>query len=147
MSASPKALNTALRRTEYLVDRPMQLRAAVSVAGLLGVVGVACALVMYMAPTEEFFAHLSPQEVKAVFTYATAAFFFMGLIVVVTCAIVFTHRVAGSSRVLVAALEGMMKGDYGKRVGLRDKDYLKDLSAAIGKMQRQLSEERSTNGQ
>ena len=53
-----------------------------------------------------------------------------------------THRVAGPTRVLEAALRGLRGGDYGRRVALRRRDCLHTLAAEVDTLAKQLDADR-----
>jgi methyl-accepting chemotaxis protein len=63
-----------------------------------------------------------------------ALYFVTALMLVVWYAVVVSHRVAGPTRVLRRALDGILEGDFGRRVSLRKKDHLKEIAEGIGKV-------------
>jgi hypothetical protein len=116
----------------------------VPVAGVAGLSTVAVLLFM----SRDDAAMMNSDELRRFLLVANGFYFVLQASILVVASLVLTHRIAGPAFVLKNALDGMLEGDNGRRLLVRDYDYLKDVSDRIaavrGRMQAQRAELDST---
>jgi HAMP domain-containing protein len=130
-------------RKRYLVNAPIQMSVAFAVFGALVLFSliylVAFLVVAYDGST---LADPSSRAAIQLGVVVTGAYFLLVLIGVVIVAVKTTHRIAGPAAVIEEAVEGMVAGDYERRLTLRPRDHLKSLAAAVGKLRAELESDR-----
>jgi hypothetical protein len=121
-------------RRNYLIDKPTQYRLIGQL--LLGffVIGAANALGIYL-----FFGggpNSTPGaiEMRDTLMRAILGFFVVVSFLIVMLGVILTHRFVGPGYVLRLAVEGMLEGDYARRLTLRKGDYMQDLAAKMAEL-------------
>lgn len=116
-------------RRQYVIDRAMQMGIAGYLAAGLGGVALLCAAVLYVFLGGQAVPGLDP--LRRFLLLANASYFVLAAGILTLLTVVLTHRFAGPAYVIKMAIDGMLEGDYGRRLGLRKKDYLKDLATSL----------------
>jgi len=118
-------------RKQYVVDRTLQWgiawRLLVTLLGVAALYGLGVHLLLDDGSLQT----RGPAEIRNLLLTATAGYFLLGIAVVAIVALLLTHRVAGPKYVLASALDGMLAGDYQRRLKLRRGDYLQDLAERL----------------
>ncbi len=148
MLLKPARSQPRFRRRKYLIDPHLQFgvaaRMLVPVAGVAGLSTVA--VLLFMGGDDA--AMMNSDELRRFLLVANGFYFVLQASILVVASLVLTHRIAGPAFVLKNALDGMLEGDNGRRLLVRDYDYLKDVSdrvaAVRGRMQAQRAELDST---
>ncbi|MBL8694418.1 MAG: hypothetical protein JNJ88_10015 [Planctomycetes bacterium] len=120
------------KRWRFIVDAKMQysvLYLVIGVSALTAFTFVAAAIAL---PAADSSASLTPSEMSSLLLQLGAVYVFFSVASLAWITIRLTHRVAGPAQVLERALRAMTQGDFGQRTKLRAKDYLQDLSQAVG---------------
>ena len=116
-------------RRQYVIDRPLQMGIAGYLAAGLGGVALLCAAALYVFLGGQAVPGLDP--LRRFLLVANATYFILAAGILTLLTILLTHRFAGPAFVMKGAIDGMLEGDFGKRLSLRKKDYLKELAASI----------------
>lgn len=116
-------------RRQYVIDRPLQMGIAGYLAAGLGGVALLCAAALYVFLGGQAVPGLDP--LRRFLLVANATYFILAAGILTLLTILLTHRFAGPAFVMKQAIDAMLEGNYGKRLGLRKKDYLKELAAAL----------------
>lgn len=116
-------------RRQYVIDRSLQMGIAGYLAAGLGGVALLCAAALYVFLGGQAVPGLDP--LRRFLLLANATYFILAAGILTLLTILLTHRFAGPAYVMKGAIDGMLEGDYGRRLNLRKKDYLKDLAASI----------------
>lgn len=116
-------------RRQYVIDRPLQMGIAGYLAAGLGGVALLCAAALYVFLGGQAVPGLDP--LRRFLLIANATYFILAAGILTLLTILLTHRFAGPAFVMKQAIDGMLEGDYGKRLALRKKDYLKELAASL----------------
>ena len=119
-------------RRQYVIDRPLQMGIAGYLAAGLGGVALLCAAALYVFLGGQAVPGLDP--LRRFLLVANATYFILAAGILTLLTILLTHRFAGPAYVMKGAIDGMLEGDYGKRLSLRKKDYLKELAASIDQL-------------
>lgn len=119
-------------RRQYVIDRAMQMGIAGYLAAGLGGVALLCAAVLYVFLGGQAVPGLDP--LRRFLLLANASYFVLAAGILTLLTVVLTHRFAGPAYVIKMAIDGMLEGDYGKRLSLRKKDYLKDLAVPLDQL-------------
>jgi hypothetical protein len=119
------------RRQRHMLDWRLQLAIAAQLLGVLAGVGMLYTIGLFVLPGSEGLADLSATELRSVLLRANGIYFALGGSILGVIAILLTHRFVGPALVLRRAVEAMRKGDFGARLALRKRDYLKPLAASI----------------
>ena len=128
-----------IRRRIYLVDRRLQVAATLQLVAVLFGIGLLYIVGLQFLPDESLEA-LTARETRAFLHRATAIYFTLATAILGTMAILALHRIAGPAYVIEKAVVAMRKGDYGLRLSLRKRDYLKGLAAAVAGLRSDLKE-------
>lgn len=121
-------------RRQYVIDRSVQMGIAGYLAAGLGGVALLCAAVLYVFLGGQAVPTLDP--LRRFLLLANASYFVLAAGILTLLTVLLTHRFAGPAYVMKEAIDGMLEGDYGRRLGLRKKDYLKDLAASLDQIRR-----------
>jgi HAMP domain-containing protein len=122
------------RRRIYVVDRKLQLAVAAQLLGVLG--GVAA---LYVVGLLLLSGGGGPEKLTAgEVLRANLIYFLLAAAILGVVALLLTHRIAGPAFVVERAVRAMAKGDHGARLGLRKRDYLKPLAAAVEELRAEL---------
>ena len=129
----PPMSRPKLFRRKYLIDRPDQLRLIGQL--LLGLVLLTAANVagLYIALDDDSISSMHPTMHDAL-VEAILGFFLVASIMIVLLGIILTHRFVGPAYVMRTAVEGMLTGDYSRRLTLRKGDYLQSLAAKLAQL-------------
>ncbi len=123
-----------IRRRKYMIDLRLQMAITAQLLGVMLGVGFLYVLGVFFLPGSEKLDALGSQDVRDVFLRANAIYFGLGAAILGTISMLLTHRIAGPAFVLQRALGGIRKGLYDHRLGLRKRDYLKPLAAAVSSL-------------
>lgn len=121
-----------LWRRQYVIDRQLQMGIAGYLAAGLGGVALLCAAALYVFLGGKAVPGLDP--LRRFLLVANATYFILAAGILTLLTILLTHRFAGPAYVMREAIDGMLEGDYGKRLSLRKKDYLKDLAVPLDQL-------------
>lgn len=121
-----------LWRRQYVIDRQLQMGIAGYLAAGLGGVALLCAAALYVFLGGKAIPGLDP--LRRFLLVANATYFILAAGILTLLTILLTHRFAGPAYVMREAIDGMLEGDYGKRLSLRKKDYLKDLAVPLDQL-------------
>lgn len=122
------------RRRQYVIDRETQF--AVVLQALLG---IGAALVLYLCGRMLFMGEnamdmLQREDVRPYLLAANAIYFVVVTAVLVGVLLHATHKFAGPAYVMKKALEGILQGDYDRRLSLRQGDFQKDLARTLSQV-------------
>jgi HAMP domain-containing protein len=93
-------------------------------------VGLTYLLAILVFPEREY-GPMPGAEVRDLLIRVTVGYAALATFLVVLAALRLTHRVTGPTQVLESALRAMRSGDYGRRMTLRKRDYLRGLAAEV----------------
>ena len=119
-------------RRQYVIDRPLQMGIAGYLAAGLGGVALLCAAALYVFLGGQAVPGLDP--LRRFLLLANATYFILAAGILTLLTILLTHRFAGPAYVMKEAIDAMLEGDYGKRLSLRKKDYLKELAGSLDQL-------------
>lgn len=119
-------------RRRYVIDRPLQMGIAAHLMAGLGGVALLCAAALYVFLGGQTVPGLDP--LRRFLLIANATYFVLAAGILTLLTVLLTHRFAGPAFVMQQAIRGMLTGDFGKRLNLRRKDYLKDLAADLDQL-------------
>lgn len=125
--AKPSLATLLFRRRRYVIDRSLQMGVAAQVLTGIGGVALLCAAALYVFLGGTAVPGLDP--LRQFLLIANATYFVLAAGILTLLTILITHRFAGPAYVIRLAIAGMLEGDYGRRLRLRKKDYLKPLAA------------------
>ena len=135
------------RRSQYLVDRGLQIRFTKFVLLFAFLASILTGLAIFYATfmmLGERLADVYPQgRLVTIFRSAHIAFFIcMALIlpVISYVTILFSHRIAGPLPKIYEALRGIGQGQFNVNITLRKNDELRELVAVINEMAKNLKE-------
>jgi hypothetical protein len=130
------------RRRIFVIDAAMRWPAGLTIAGI-----VAAAALLFLTRSEltagDDGSDLTGAGVGRLALMWQALYFATALMLVVWYAVVVSHRVAGPTRVIRRALDGILENDFGRRVMLREKDHLKEIAEGVGKVADRMRLERA----
>jgi hypothetical protein len=129
------------RPRSVVVDPSLQWTAALSVGSVIASGLVLLAMSRFMSSTTEA-GDMSSQESAVLAVIWNAVLIGFVMAVVTTFILVFTRRVAGATRVLERAIDGMCDDDLERSTALRRKDPLQTLSAGVGRLAGRLRDKR-----
>jgi methyl-accepting chemotaxis protein len=129
------------RRRTLIVDRSMQMGAVAAVAGI-GAGFVLLWVISRMWSSSPRMGELTGDEASTLAMLADALYIALALAAVVIYVVWLTHRVAGPARVIRHALDGMVANDFGRRLTLRRKDFLKDVAASAANVAAKMRSDR-----
>jgi methyl-accepting chemotaxis protein len=129
------------RRSKLLVDPMTQLGA------VFGVVGIAASFILVWIAARVFGGGAAAEELSSdaasrLAALAEALFVAIGVAVIAIYVIWLTHRFAGPARVLRDALARMAEGDFGGRLKLRPRDFMKDVAVEVARVGRSIRDDR-----
>ena len=119
-------------RRQYVIDRPLQMGIAGYLAAGLGGVALLCAAALYIFLGGQHLPGLDP--LRHFLLVANATYFILAAGILTLLTILLTHRFAGPAFVMKMAIDGMLEGNFGKRLSLRKKDYLKELAGSLDEL-------------
>ena len=129
------------RRRRYLIEKKFQLRFAGMILLFMFAVALFCSLTIYYNTwmlLGEKLANVYPQgRLAGILKQANFVLFKRLLLItplVGILAIVLSHRIAGPIFRIKKTLDEVIKGDYGKRLYLRNTDELKDVAESINSL-------------
>jgi hypothetical protein len=126
VTTRPKAL-----RRRYLIDKPTQLRIVLILLSALAAIALAFVGALYFCFVPDVTISLSGTQVRDLLFQMNWLFWGLAVAVVSELVVVLTHRFVGPGYVMSTALEGMLEGDYTRRLSTRKKDYLKTLTSRL----------------
>ena len=129
MPSNTKTKKPWVWRRRYVIDRSLQMGIAGYLAAGLGGVALLCAAALYVFLGGQAVPGLAP--LRRFLLLANTTYFILAAGILTLLTILLTHRFAGPAYVMKEAIDGMLEGDYGRRLGLRKKDHLKDLASSI----------------
>lgn len=142
MSDTPQRAWPRGRRKTWIVDPATQLRAVFTVIGI-GATFLLFGIVARFWNLRDGSAGLDSDQAGRLALLADALFVVFALGAVGVYVVWLTHRFAGPARVIRTALEGMAEGDFGRRLTLRKRDFLKDVAAAAAEVARTMRADRT----
>jgi hypothetical protein len=131
VNAPPPSGRPRFWRKKYLIDKPTQLRiSGWLLGGLLGIaIMYVLAMLVFLSPAA--LEGMESDAVRRLLLTANLAYFLFAGILIVTLAVLLSHRFVGPAFVFKNALEAMGRGDYTKRLSLRRTDYMQDVAAGL----------------
>jgi hypothetical protein len=123
--------NFVAQRRTFVVDWRLQATITVQLLGVLVGVGLLYTLAVMVLPGSERIKEMDGEEVRDTLLRANAVYFALGAAILSVIALLLTHRIAGPALVLKRAIDGMRQGKYDNRLGLRRRDYLKDVAGSL----------------
>lgn len=130
------------KRRIYIVNPKMQWSMVGTTVGVLLLLGVFFAAALYVLPDDKFFELMGGEQVRLFLTRLTGAYFIFCISCVFALTVILSNRIAGPAMVLEHAIRGMLEGDFGKRLSLRQRDYLKPLAATLKRLRDRLVDDR-----
>ena len=138
------------RRRRYLVEKGFQLRFASMILLFMFAVALFCSLTIYYNTwmlLGEKLANVYPQgRLVGILKQANFVLFMRLLLItplVCILAIVLSHRIAGPIFHIKKTLDEVTKGDYSKRLYLRNTDELKDVAESINNLMELLEKKKN----
>ena len=138
------------RRSQYLVDRGLQIRFTKFVLLFVFVASILTGLAIFYTTFTmlgQRLADVYPQgRLVAIFRSAHIAFFVCMVLILPVIAyvtILFSHRIAGPLPKIYEALRGVGRGQFDVNLTLRKNDELRELVAVINEMAKNLKERES----
>ena len=119
------------RRRQYVVDGPMQYGAAGQLLVGLGLIGLLFAVGMFVFLGDDAMSGMNLTVIREFLLMANAIYFVLAAVILSVLTLLITHRFAGPAYVMDRAVQGMLAGDYGKRLALRKRDYMKKLAGGL----------------
>jgi hypothetical protein len=131
---------TRRRRRIFILDPSMRWPALVAIGGISAAAG----LLLWMRSVlfGESSANVSSDDLGRLALVWHGLYFVTALGAVVWYAVILSHRVAGPTRVIEHALEGILQNDFERRLTLRKKDQLKGIAAGVEQVARRIQFER-----
>lgn len=123
--------NETFQRRTFVVDWRLQATITVQLLGVLVGVGLLYTLAVMVLPGSERIKEMDGEQVRETLLRANAVYFALGAAILGVIALLLTHRIAGPALVLKRAIDGMRAGEFEHRLGLRRRDYLKDVAASL----------------
>ncbi len=144
----PEPLNDSkFRRTQYLVDRGLQLRFTRFVLFFVFIASILTGLTIFYTTfmmLGQKLADVYPQgRLVTIFRSVHVAFFICMVVILPTIfyiTILFSHRIAGPLPKIYQALRNIARGDFDIRLTLRKNDELRELVDEIHQMAKSLKE-------
>jgi len=119
------------RRWRYVVDVRSQVGTALQIVAVLAGVCIVCAVAVKYVKSDEALELMSGEAVRNFLYRVTAAQFVVSAVTLGVLAIYLTHRFAGPAVALERSVRALVEGKIEKRRPLRERDYLKDVNAAL----------------
>lgn len=145
-----QSMRMLFRRRRYLVEKKFQLRFAGMILLFMFAVALFCSLTIYYNTwmlLGEKLANVYPQgRLVGILKQANFVLFMRLLLItplVGILAIVLSHRIAGPIFRIKKTLDEVTKGDYSKRLHLRNTDELKDVAESINKVMELLEKKKN----
>lgn len=132
MDQLPTSRPKVLRR-KYLIDRPTQLRLVGKLVFGLAVLTGANLLGLWITFAGDAGDSMSP-ALREALVRSVLGFFLVSSVMTVLLGVILTHRFVGPAYVMRQAVEGMLVGDYSRRLTLRKGDFLQDLAAKLASL-------------
>ncbi len=130
------------RRRSYLQDSGWQLSVATIVVGsAVFVVALVHLIAVYVLAHLDAIETLSSRQLTMFAVAFSGLHILLLFIVLVATTVRITHSVAGPAKVIERAIDDLRNGKYDSRLKLRDKDYLKDLAAAVQRLSDHLNQQ------
>jgi hypothetical protein len=127
-SDAPRRAN---RRRRYFLDDASQSSVLACVFALVAGTGAACAAAAAVLSSADLLGDRTLAEALPALLATLAGCTVLGALVAIPVVMRLTHRYVGPALVMRRALVGMRHGDYGCRLQLRRRDYLKSLAREI----------------
>ena len=131
MSANAPFRSRWFRRRCYVVDREVQVGVATHILAGLGLVAVIYASGLYLFLGEDAVSTMGMSAVRQFLLLANGVYYLLAAGVLAVLSLLLTHRFTGPAYVFMQAVRGMLEGDYGRRLTLRTRDYMKPLAASL----------------
>lgn len=136
------------RRTQYLVDRGYQIRVVTRIfLALLGGAVVSSLIAIGLLWAKMYRPEYAPHTLLIASLLAVAFTLLIELLLAIPIALVLgikqSHQVVGPIQRISAALDAIGKGDFSKRITLREGDTLEGLVQAINRMAANLQQRSS----
>lgn len=136
MTAPERPAGRRYRRRTYVVDRAAQGSVAAWLVGALLGVAVLYLVGIHFLLRAEVVAYLDAEGMRKVLLTTSGVYFGLATGIVAVLALLLTHRFTGPAWVMSQALDGMLEGDFDRRLSLRDRDALKPLAARLDTVRR-----------
>ncbi|HEX5135821.1 MAG TPA: hypothetical protein VFY93_02535 [Planctomycetota bacterium] len=120
-----------LRRWRYVVDFRSQVGTAMQIVAVLAGICLVCAVAVKYVKSDEALELMSGDAVRNFLYRVTAAQFLVSAVTLGILAVYLTHRFAGPAVALERSVRALVDGKTEKRPPLRERDYLKGVSAAL----------------
>jgi hypothetical protein len=124
-------LAQVFRRRQYVIDGPMQYGAAAQLLVGLGLIGLLFGVGMFVFLGDGAMSGMNLTVIREFLLMANAIYFVLAAVILAVLTLLLTHRFAGPAYVMDQAAKGMLKGDYGRRLALRKRDYMKGLAGTL----------------
>jgi hypothetical protein len=131
MDTPPASGRPPQRRRQYLIDRPTQVSVTAHVVGVLIGLGALYAVVAQLLFDVRALMTMEPERARQFMTLVHVAYVSLSGALMALTVLLLTHRFVGPAMVIRRAIEGMRQGDYGRRLTLRRRDYLKPLAQEL----------------
>ena len=145
-----QSMRMLFRRRRYLVEKKFQLKFAGMILLFMFAVALFCSLTIYYNTwmlLGDKLANVYPQgRLAGILKQANFVLFIRLLLItplVGVLAIVLSHRIAGPIYRIKKTLDEVTKGDYSKRLYLRNTDELKDVAESINKVMELLEKKKN----
>ncbi len=145
-----QSMRMLFRRRRYLVAKKFQLRFAGMILLFMFAVALFCSLTIYYNTwmvLGEKLANVYPQgRLVGILKQANFVLFMRLLLItplVGILAIVLSHRIAGPIFRIKKTLDEIIKGDYSKRLHLRNTDELQDVAESINNLMELLEKKKN----
>lgn len=130
------------KRSQYVVDRKLQLTFAAQLLGILAGVAALYVAGLFYLPGRPDFSKLTGEEVRSLLLRATALYFVMGAVILGLAFVVLMNRVAGPAYSIRRSLDAFKRGDFSRPVVLRRRDHMKALARSVEDLRLQILAER-----
>jgi hypothetical protein len=147
MNANTSKRGRWFRRRQYVIDRDVQVGVATHILAGLGMVALIYAAGLYLFLGEDAVSTMGLSAMRQFLLMANGLYYLCAAVVLAGLSLLLTHRFAGPAYVLSRAIRGMLEGDYGRRLALRKRDYMKPVAAALADLRsRWVAHERRLQG-
>ena len=135
------------KRTQYLVDRPYQLRFVTRLFMVVLAIAVASSLIASTLLWRQLYRpELGSNDLLITGLVAVAVTLLVELLLAIPLIFMLgirqSHRIVGPMKRITLALEAIGRGDFSQRITLRQGDALEELAEAINKMAEALRQHR-----
>ncbi|MCB9833441.1 MAG: hypothetical protein H6807_13305 [Planctomycetes bacterium] len=126
------------KRNNFTVDRPWQLSVYRNLALVILITVALLIAGLYVVLTRNPASQWSGRQIGIIAVAVVVQFLGVMFLSLWVVAQRVTHSVAGPARLIKTAVDGLLEGDYDRRLALRRHDYLKDLAASVKQLSDQL---------